>query len=406
MKKKSFLFILVFICFNCHHVNRQPFEVPPFADIATMQVTEAENSAVINVEKFHESINASDLIADFKYIPLETNKNSLIGYYNKILIHDEKIYIMDDLSAQAIFIFDMQGRFLEKISKKGGAPNEFYQLAGMSIDKKEKQLLAYDNRKRVMMYYTLDGRFIRRENMPFSFYGSFAVLPSSGMTVSATNKSNRNTHLENLDDYRLIYTDSVGTIKKTAFECDDNVDLPISWSQIIENGEELLYYPQFQNKLYQITDSTVNIKYEIKLNADFNQYNPDRLLSFRNLETFNNYWNSTTKLDTRMAENTNHLYFMVSDKKERVFCFYDKLTKNLIATKDIAFDEDWIIRFSVIYAYNDLFIATVDPGLIKALKQVDIENGKNKLSQEAKDMIDSLEEDDNSVLVLFKLKNF
>jgi hypothetical protein len=402
--KPLFLIILVFICISCHQGDRQSFVVPQLADVAILKEAEADTGIVINVENFRKSINASDLIAEFKYIPLETNKKSLIGYYNKILIHDEKIYIMDDLSAQAILIFDMQGRFLGKIGEKGGAPDEFYQLAGMSIDRKQQQLLVYDNRKRVMMYYTLDGKFIRREAVPFSFYGSFAIEPSSGMIVSVTNKSARNTHLEKLDDYRLIYTDSVGNIKKTAFEYDDNADLPIAWSEIFENGKELLFYPQFQNKLYSVTDSTVNVKYEIKFSADVNQYDPDKLFSFQNIDAFNDYWYRVTKLDTRVAENATHLYFMLSDKKERVYCFYDKQTKNVIATKDVIFSDNWIINFPVIYAYNDLFIATVMPGFIKLLKQVDI--GNDKLPQELKDMIDTLKEDDNSVLVLFKLKNF
>lgn len=67
---------------------------------------------------------------------------------------------MDNIFENKVYIFDLNGKSLKTIGQKGGGPEEYALLDGMTIDRKNKQLIVYDNMKRRFMYYTLNGEFL------------------------------------------------------------------------------------------------------------------------------------------------------------------------------------------------------------------------------------------------------
>ena len=73
--------------------------------------------------------NASEYIEEFTYIPLETVQNSLVGsHIRTVLIENEKIYIHSanfGEFAGRVTIFDMDGRYISTLDKKGRGPGEF-----------------------------------------------------------------------------------------------------------------------------------------------------------------------------------------------------------------------------------------------------------------------------------------
>ena len=73
--------------------------------------------------------NASEYIKEFTYIPLETVQNSLIGsHIRTVLVENGKIYIHSaNLGefAGRVTIFDMAGRYISTLDKKGRGPGEF-----------------------------------------------------------------------------------------------------------------------------------------------------------------------------------------------------------------------------------------------------------------------------------------
>jgi hypothetical protein len=73
------------------------------------------------------SMNLSDIFTDFSIIPLETNDNCLIGYYNKkVKITDENIFFGfhgEDKPA-VLYMFDKEGNFINKIGSGGRGPGE------------------------------------------------------------------------------------------------------------------------------------------------------------------------------------------------------------------------------------------------------------------------------------------
>jgi hypothetical protein len=67
------------------------------------------------------------------YIPLETNDKCLIGDIEKIIIKHDKIHVADFTVAKALFVFDIQGKFLFKIDRKGKGPGEYVNFHDFDI---------------------------------------------------------------------------------------------------------------------------------------------------------------------------------------------------------------------------------------------------------------------------------
>ena len=79
--------------------------------------------------------NASEYIKELTYIPLETTQNSLIGLITtNVLIENGKIYIhsISDIAGR-VTIFDMNGRHISTLNKRGRGPGEYFTSYYMDI---------------------------------------------------------------------------------------------------------------------------------------------------------------------------------------------------------------------------------------------------------------------------------
>ena len=76
----------------------------------------------------------------FRRIQLETDTSMLIGNIDKIILNGDRIYIIDKNITSSIFIFNQNGRFVNKISRKGEGPNEYINLHDMFYDKIENTI--------------------------------------------------------------------------------------------------------------------------------------------------------------------------------------------------------------------------------------------------------------------------
>lgn len=125
------------------------------------------DSIMIACEKNGEEIKISDFATKAYLLPLETTEASLFGEVDKLVVHDGKIYVLDQRYVVRILIFDgVTGKFLGQIGTVGGAPGEYKSIQDFSIDEERNVLYALCNRNKVMTY-SLSGEFIREHAMKF-----------------------------------------------------------------------------------------------------------------------------------------------------------------------------------------------------------------------------------------------
>ena len=122
-------------------------------------------------------VQMDSLYEDLFYIQPEVTENSLIGEYSKIIIKDSMLFIMDKgKSNQAIFVFDMKGKYLFSINKRGNGPGEYVSIGDFYVDEKTKTIGVLDHSQ--ILRYTYDGTFLGKINLQSHYILNIASVDS------------------------------------------------------------------------------------------------------------------------------------------------------------------------------------------------------------------------------------
>lgn len=117
----------------------------------------------------------SEFIDSIKYIPLETNSNCNIADIQKIIFHENHLYVWD---YNGILKFDSNGKFVCKIGNRGHGPGEYIQNRGIII---RSDTLFINSGNRIVAYHTNTGNHMITFPFKSSMYfekigGSFVAL--------------------------------------------------------------------------------------------------------------------------------------------------------------------------------------------------------------------------------------
>ena len=405
MKAKIIFLGLITLYCSCQEAISKGRPFPEVnTDSVTVIPTDEEHAEVIKVsDNVKSKVLSSELIEDFYYIPLETTDESLFAYCNNLEFYEDKIYLFDRLGAEKLFIFDKYGKFLNYVGDKGGASYEFYAPKAFAVNRTNKQFVIYDNQKRKWMVFTDKGDFITSYDVNFRMKSCFQILPN-GEYVSFTDAGDRNYHLGKYADYKVLYTDTLGRLLKAAYTFPEKVYTTIVYDPLIWANDELLYFSLYRDKVYTLKDSIFEMRYKFDY-SDFSPFKEKDLEAFENYEDFYRYCSSHTYL-SGFAENSTHLFLKTSSEDGKDFVsFYDKRSKKMISWYYIYYDMDFALEFmNNIFSYKDYFVALVEPETLKGLKKHIETTTHYPMKEENRIMIESLKEDDNMVLVFFKVK--
>ena len=193
----------------------------------------------------HEhSIPTEKLFSKIDVIPLETQEESIIRGIDKVMEYQSHIYILDRRQ-KAVLIFDERGKFISKINSVGRAPNEFYLLEDIEINKFGNTLECLDPMGKILTY-DLMGNYL-----------STIYLPHPPMAYHYL-------HVLNQDSI-LLYTnptrDNDYTFRIFSRQ-QDSIITQFSKQKKIVTGECKLPIQVYKNKLY-FTQAFYNETYQI-----------------------------------------------------------------------------------------------------------------------------------------------
>ena len=156
-------YLILFLCLSC------------YLDIS------AQKPIVINlartIGKSPKEMMLSELAADIKYIPLETTDDCLIN--NEFYIMQ---YTGEDIITSGIFHFNKEGKFLNRIGRKGQGPEEY--LQGLFAFGDWKNKLLYVQNWTSMTCYTFDGKFVRSVPAPKQNMGAAGLFDENHLLYS------------------------------------------------------------------------------------------------------------------------------------------------------------------------------------------------------------------------------
>jgi hypothetical protein len=176
-----------FLLFSCHS-KKVPFQ-------------NGDNTAIQRIEwKLQKDFDIKDLVENINYILLEDKVEALFSSIDKLIIENNRIYILDISGTKSLLVFDITGKFLHKVGSMGGGPNEYTRY--INFDVHDNIVYIYDNSKRKMLIYDEDGKYRESMKSSFSFY-DFYVLESKKYLLSL------DIHEENNSNNKIIVTNDL-----------------------------------------------------------------------------------------------------------------------------------------------------------------------------------------------------
>lgn len=145
-------------------------------------------------------IKPTNFIKNSTYIQLETEENSLLGNnIEKLVVNEDKIFILD--SNNKIFVFDINGAFLNTIGSKGSGPNEQLSIVSFYVHPIKKYIGVFDILKHTVFKYSFDGILLDKVkyDKSLSEFYNVVLLPENNKLILTTYNEPRNKY-----EYLLI----------------------------------------------------------------------------------------------------------------------------------------------------------------------------------------------------------
>jgi len=105
-------------------------------------------------------------IADVEYVPLAANDTFLLSQTARTAYWSETKIIIYDYTVGDIMIFDSKGNPLSFINRKGSSHEEYNILSDVKYNEANDELLAVEAYPARVHTYTLDGKFLRSNELP------------------------------------------------------------------------------------------------------------------------------------------------------------------------------------------------------------------------------------------------
>jgi hypothetical protein len=203
-----------------------------------------------------------------KVVKLESNEESFIGSYDKVLIDGGRIYIMDSRITFSVFVFDLEGNFIFKIFAFGEGPNEYRELRDFTISSSLESIDILDfGGKKLLRFYKDSGKFIETISLDVSSYYRSIERLDNGYVVSHSNNCGLVDECYNISflDQKLVPVTSTfkvnGYLKNYDFKGDP---------QFSRNGDKVYFKEIFNDTIYEVLPDTKRLKALVSI--DFGNY--------------------------------------------------------------------------------------------------------------------------------------
>lgn len=388
MKKNAYALVLCSLLlsfFSCKNDNK-------------LESTECEQTIQINEPDGTSIIDLIDKESVFLVNP-EKSDESLLGLISRVEVYKGHIYAKDMLVSKGIYIFNMDGKFVRKPTSIGQGPEEYTTLSDFKIDKKNDRLIINDRYNKTVSFLDLEGNFLNRKKVKFS--GEYFAPLSNGEFAFFSDVSSVD------GENTVIVTDNELKENRSYYPVNQNHNfiLGVPTRLTLTDEGTILFSAPYDSKIYEITHNGFRPKY--CFNCTFGKELPNDVattLSPQNRsKTLNSEGYIVYRGDLINCKNSlcfsftygngssfNDQYLFFFDKESKKGKTVYKYSKEVLA--GLLFNEPK-------GSYEDFFISVVGP---EKLNAIDIES--LDFPESFKTALRSVKEEDNPLLIFFKLK--
>jgi hypothetical protein len=367
---------------------------------------------VLNLEQSQvdAKIKLSDLITDYRMLSLKNWEGGVVGDIDKILLSDSLVFILDQYIFNSLQIFDLfTGEQVVQFIPTGEGPGEMKSITEFDLDIVNRKILIYDNSLAKVLYFSFEGDFLYEKRLPIRAH-SFRIFSGNQLLFSSYN--NGNDHLGKTAESDLFLLDSNFIIQNTYKYPKINQMLSdfVPRDVIRENGGVVTYFPRFANELLQIDieKNTISPILQVDLesrglsNKDLKDVGPDFISERKEDQKFYGFGqhfdtpNWTAMKFNRFGGTELHVY-------------YNKITGEVISGTGFEYDfEDLIFYSFPLICADQLCVSFIKLGNTQYKDYEEFfkkMEGSGREFTKVKKFLESVEDFEQPVLLIFKLKD-
>lgn len=356
-----------------------------------------------------EIVNLSKIASEIRYVPLETKKESLIdGGMVSMFFVKGHIYVIDNTNVK---IFDSNGKYLSTINRLGRGPEEYTDILNASVDPVNGNITIFSY-SGILKEYDIYGNFISSVQIPdladYDFINCMK-FDDNNYISSVQQRSIKG------EDYSLIVFDSQSKIKLKIANSASNSELAVVRIPSLVRFENKIRIIHREIDMDTVYSLTANMMLEESFVFNYGKYKmPYNKSNYR--ETLASKTSKNISLSGNVIESENYLFLnfnfrgIKSESYERrwnIVCgIFNKENGELTLMKEpvkgkLGFKND-IDTGLVFWPYSQCF----DNSLVSMYSADKFKSfaDSSVSSANVKEIAARLDENDNPVVVIVKLK--
>jgi len=237
--KKTFIITLISIIFiSCVGVEK----VNIIKNVSLPQVIQ-------NKKAFEQHFNLSNIVV------LETNESSLIQSLNRIIVHNEKIILLNN--HMEVLVFDIKtGNFLSKIKRVGNGLGEYSKIIDIAFDNNSNQIIVYSDNGKVL-FFNIDCNYIKDFKIGNELFESL-VFKDGFLYFYNPLSTSRDLLIHIFDINKMEWTQQIG-IK------DVNFNVKLNGVPIVKS-KSIWFANPLENYLSKVGENKIIYPYRINVN--------------------------------------------------------------------------------------------------------------------------------------------
>jgi len=371
---------------------------------------------VIGINNIYEKQKIDTIIQSYFYLPLQTNKNCLIGKIDKIVINNNRIYILDKAQTKSIFVYDINGKFVFKINKIGKGLGEYDNIRDFDIDMSGNQIVVLcPNFRKLIFYNTTNGLFLKEQKLDFRPL-SFIKVNLNRYLFDCKVKLEKN-----MGNNMLMVADSFGNIPIGYFP---RTNYTSTEKTPFSRFKDYIYYcSNYNDTIFSYRNDTLLKKYYIdfgkrKLDItslpkelfDVSGVIENNIVPFLNQNKFAKYVQSKDIAYhiTSFFESDSFIRFQFIYGQKIFNALFDKTSQHLKTYYELEQTEEICYGLTTYAAYKDSFVSVINSDILAQILSYREKKDSINLHTIRKKvhLPDKITLEDNPLLIFINYKNF
>ena len=232
---------------------------------------EADYSNVTQIqydEKAENFILIDQIVDRCSFVRLTSEQSSLIGKIDQLILCDSFIVVVDKRIAKSIFVFNHEGKFLNRISRLGNGPGEYLLINHVAIND-NNQVCILDNIKARVTLFDISGKFISSQDLPFKSV-KMEFLGNDNILFDVQDCSPISGNKKIIEKSCYVLTDSNFKVKYTFGEDHsyNNPSFQFYMEDFLKSDGKIFSRLDHGNTIFEFNRDSVIARYELSLKGE------------------------------------------------------------------------------------------------------------------------------------------